>query len=109
MNTIKTLGVGNIAEYLGINATAVYQLINRHGPDTGSNTPMPEPAVKVVQTKKTKNGRGSATYGWLTEQLPDIRTWYASEIKGWDELTAAHHWIEVDATLKRKEHDASGT
>lgn len=109
MNTIKGLGVGNIAEYLGINATAVYQLINRHGPGTASRTPMPEPAVIVIQSKKTKSGKESATYGWTPSQLADIRTWYATEIKGWDELEAAHHWIEVDAVLKRKEHDAART
>jgi hypothetical protein len=105
----KCIGVSSIAEYLGISSMAVYQLINRHGPDSSSRCRMPEPFVMVVQAKKSKNGKEAATYGWLPSQLADIRMWYAEQIKGWDDVTAAHKWVEVDALLKSKEHDAART
>lgn len=104
--TVQCLGIGNVAEYLGVNATAVYQWVNRHGPATESRTPMPMPAAKVIQGKRAKGGRETITYGWLVSQLPDIRNWYARDLMGWDDTTAAHHWVNVDAKLKEKEDAA---
>lgn len=100
--TVQCQGIGNVAEYLGVKPAAVYQWVRRHGPGSDSTTPMPDPAVKVIQGKKTKNGE-SATYGWLVSQLPDIRNWYTHDLMGWDDTTAAHHWVEVDARLKEKD------
>lgn len=99
----KYLGVSNVAEYLGVEKQTVYQWITRHGPESSSRMPMPMPAVAVVQGTRVKSGVAAVTYGWAASQLADIRRWYA-DLKGWDEVKAAHHWVEVDALLREKDN-----
>lgn len=93
------IGIQTIADYCGVERTAVYQWLMRHGPETVSPTPVPLPAVIVAQ--KQVKGETKKTYGWAKNTLPAWRQWYA-ELKDWDETTASHRWVDVDASLREK-------
>ncbi len=96
---VNFIGIQTIADYCGVERTAVYQWLMRHGPETHSDTPVPEPTITLVQ-QQTK-GETKKTYGWSKDSLAAWRQWY-SELKGWSETTAAHRWVDVDAKLKEK-------
>lgn len=98
----KFIGIQTIAEYCGVERTAVYQWLHRHGPGAETGTPVPDPTVRIAQ-KQTK-GETKYTYGWATSTLPEWRKWYAKN-KGWDETTAAHRWLDVDVKLREKGMD----
>lgn len=104
-STQKYIGIQNIADYCGVERTAVYQWLYRHGPETRSETPVPTPSVSVVQGKD-KDGDDKHTYGWAPSQLAAWRNWYAM-LKGWSETEAAHYYVDVDAKLKEKERERS--
>jgi hypothetical protein len=105
--TMRCVGVSGVAEYCGVTMQTVYQWLYRHGPDSSSENPMPEPAVCVSQGRRGKSDKDTATYGWVPSQLADVRVWYG-RLKGWDDREAAHHWVEIDAQLKEKD-DAART
>jgi len=96
---VNFIGIQTIADYCGVERTAVYQWLMRHGPESRSDTPVPEPTITLVQQQT--NGETKKTYGWSKDSLSAWRQWY-SELKGWNETTAAHRWVDVDAKLKEK-------
>jgi hypothetical protein len=93
------IGIQTIADYCGVERTAVYQWLMRHGPETRSEARVPDPTVVLAQQQV--KGETKKTYGWSTSTLPAWRQWYA-DLKGWNEQTAAHRWVDVDAGLREK-------
>lgn len=100
MKTIPTLGVSAIAEFCGAKPTAVHQWIYRHGPNSNSSTPLPEPMSAVRQTLSASPDQ-KVTYGWAVSDLPRFREWYAT-LKGWGEATATARWAEVDKAIEAR-------
>lgn len=100
MQTIKALGVSAIAEYCGVKPTAVHQWIYRHGPNSNSKTPLPDPVATVTQTL-AKGTDQKFTFGWAVSDLPRFRDWYAT-LKGWGEATATARWAEVDKAIEAR-------
>lgn len=101
--TIKALGVSAIAEYTGQKPPTVHQWIKRHGPDTGSNRPLPEPVVAVVQKLGGNPDETKVTYGWAPSDLPKFREWYA-RLKDWSPTTAERFWSEIDKQIHERYH-----
>jgi hypothetical protein len=99
------IGIQTIADYCGVERTAVYQWLARHGPDVDSEAPVPAPAVVLVQMQL--RGETKKTYGWSTSSLRLWRQWYAS-LKGWDVTEAGHRWLDVDAGLRARGMDEEG-
>lgn len=100
MKTIEALGVSAIAEYCGVKPTAVHQWIYRHGPNSKSQTPLPDPVSAVRQTLSASRDQ-KVTFGWAVSDLPRFRDWY-STLKGWGEATATARWAEVDKAIEAR-------
>jgi hypothetical protein len=96
---VNYIGIQTIADFCGVERTAVYQWLMRHGPESRSETPVPDPTIVIAQ--KQVKGETKKTYGWDKDSLPKWRRWYAN-LKDWDETTAAHRWVDVDASLREK-------
>lgn len=94
----KFLGVQSIADNLGVNREAVYAWLQRHGPDSESKSPVPQPDVAIEQGTK-KNTR--YIYGWAPSSISEWRTWFAT-FKDMTELEAAHYWVDVENNMRER-------
>jgi transposase-like protein len=66
--TTAYFGIAVLAERYSVDKNTVGAWVTRHGPGTGSGTPLPTPAASVRQD-------GRDIHGWSDEQFPELDAW----------------------------------